>query len=442
MNEIRLMQRCLQLAGSALGQTYPNPMVGCVLTYQNRIIAQGLHHKAGAPHAEVNAIRQVTDPDVLANSTLFVSLEPCSHYGKTPPCTELVLSKGIKKIVVGTPDPFEKVAGKGIQRLTEQGCEVKVGVLQRECQWLNRRFITFHTKKRPYILLKWAQTPERFIAPLSKAQQRPVWITNQLSRQLVHKWRTQEQAILVGARTVLHDNPALTARDWVGTNPIRIVVDARRSTLHADWAVWSAGRAFLISGEDVGSSESENQSQARGMKFSDVQKQSRGGELKFSDGMNQSEKSLLNFSDGKNQREESLLKFSDGVNQSEKSPLKFSDGVNQNEKSLLKFSGRVNQVGKSLLKFSDGWKNIQIDFSQPIAPQICEALYAEGIQSVLIEGGRHTLQQFIDANLWDEARVFTGKSLFRDGIPAPDFPFLPNETQNIAGDTLSTYYNL
>ena len=274
----------------------------------------------------------------------------------------------------------------------------------------------------------------------------------------------------MGARTVLHDNPALTARDWVGTNPIRIVVDARRSTLHTDWAVWSTGRAFLISGEDVGNSESENQNQARGVKFSDVQKQSRGVELNFSDEANQSEDSLLKFSDGANQSEDSLLRFSEGgnqseksslkfservnqsgksllkfsdeVNQNEKSLLKFSDGVNQNEKSLLKFSDGVIQNEKSLLKFSDEWKNIQIDFSQPIAPQICEALYAEGIQSVLIEGGRHTLQQFIDANLWDEARVFTGKSLFRDGIPAPDFPFLPNEIQNIAGDTLSTYYNL
>lgn len=218
------IKRCLQLAQNGLGTTYPNPLVGSVIVCDGKIIGEGWHQKSGEAHAEVNAINSVSDKELLKNSALYVNLEPCSHFGKTPPCADLIIKHQIPKVVIGTIDPFAKVCGNGIAKLKEAGIEVEVGFLEKECNQLNKRFFTFHQKKRPYIILKWAQTQDGFIAPLHKDENRPVWISNQLSRQLVHQWRTQEQAILVGTNTVLQDNPKLNVRDVFGKSPIRIVI--------------------------------------------------------------------------------------------------------------------------------------------------------------------------------------------------------------------------
>lgn len=219
------MQRCIELAKNGLGSTYPNPLVGSVIVYDGKIIGEGWHRKAGEPHAEVNAVNSVKDKSLLQKATIYVSLEPCSHFGKTPPCCDLIIANKIPNVVIGTIDPFAKVAGNGIKRLIEAGKNVTIGILEDECNELNKRFFTFHQKKRPYIILKWAESADGFIAPLTKNEQKPVWITNQYSRQLVHKWRTEEQAILVGTQTILDDNPKLNARDFYGSNPIRIGID-------------------------------------------------------------------------------------------------------------------------------------------------------------------------------------------------------------------------
>ncbi len=221
------MSRCIQLAKNGLGTTYPNPLVGSVIVHDNKIIGEGWHYKAGLAHAEVNAIASVKNTEAFPEATIYVSLEPCSHFGKTPPCANLIIESGIKKVVVGSTDPNPQVAGRGIKKLIEAGCQVTVGVLEAECSMLNKRFFTFHQKKRPYIFLKWAETADGFIAPKKETRKetKPVWITNKYARQLVHKMRSEEQAILVGTTTVLQDNPSLTVRDWAGKNPIRIIID-------------------------------------------------------------------------------------------------------------------------------------------------------------------------------------------------------------------------
>src|SRR5574343_699736 len=188
------MKRCIELAKNGLGTTYPNPLVGSVIVHEGKIIGEGWHRKAGEPHAEVNAVNSVKNQSLLKESTIYVSLEPCSHYGKTPPCCDLIIAHKIPIVVIGTIDPFSKVAGTGIQRLIESVCEVIVGVLEKECLELNKRFFTFHNKKRPYIILKWAESRDGFIAPLTKDIKAPVWISNEYSRQLVHQWRAEEQA--------------------------------------------------------------------------------------------------------------------------------------------------------------------------------------------------------------------------------------------------------
>lgn len=202
-------------------------MVGSVIVYKDRIIGEGWHYKAGQPHAEVNAIDSVTNSALLKDATIYVNLEPCNHYGKTPPCSNLIIEKGIKKVVIGSRDPNPKVAGSGIQKLKDAGCEAVVGVLEKECHALNKRFFTFQTKKRPYIFLKWAQTENGFIAPEQRGKKQPVWITSRYSRQLVHQMRAEEQAILVGTNTVIEDNPGLTTREWEGNSPTRIVLDRK-----------------------------------------------------------------------------------------------------------------------------------------------------------------------------------------------------------------------
>jgi diaminohydroxyphosphoribosylaminopyrimidine deaminase/5-amino-6-(5-phosphoribosylamino)uracil reductase len=217
------MQRCLGLAALGAGHVAPNPMVGSVLVYEDRIIGEGYHQLYGKAHAEVNCINSVAEADreLIERSTIYVSLEPCAHHGKTPPCADLIVEKRIPRVVVGCRDPFPQVNGKGIEKLKAAGIDVKLGILEAECKQLNRRFFTFHTLHRPYVLLKWAQSANGYIA---RAGERTA-ISNEYTNRLVHKWRSEETAILVGPRTALIDDPALTTRLWTGPDPIRLVID-------------------------------------------------------------------------------------------------------------------------------------------------------------------------------------------------------------------------
>jgi diaminohydroxyphosphoribosylaminopyrimidine deaminase/5-amino-6-(5-phosphoribosylamino)uracil reductase len=220
------MQRALELAAKGIGLVEPNPMVGCVIVVDGKIIAEGFHHVFGGPHAEVVAIQKVEDKSLLLRATLYVTLEPCAHHGKTPPCADLIVSCGIPKVVIACRDPFEAVNGKGIDRLTAAGIEVITGVLEKEARHLNRRFFTFHTQKRPYILLKWAQSLDGFIDQKRLHEtDLPARVSGDESRVLVHRWRTEEMAIMVGKNTALLDNPQLTAREYFGRQPVRIVLD-------------------------------------------------------------------------------------------------------------------------------------------------------------------------------------------------------------------------
>jgi diaminohydroxyphosphoribosylaminopyrimidine deaminase/5-amino-6-(5-phosphoribosylamino)uracil reductase len=335
----KYIKRCLELAKNGLGTTYPNPMVGSVIVFDNKIIGEGWHKKAGGPHAEVNAVNSVKDKSLLKKATIYVSLEPCSHFGKTPPCCDLIIENKIPNVVIGTVDPNIKVAGNGIKKLIEAGTNVSVGFLEEECNELNKRFFTFHQKKRPYIILKWAESQDGFIAPISKTEAKPVWITNPYSRQLVHKWRSEEQAILVGTQTVIDDNPKLDTRDWAGSNPIRIILD-------------------------------QNNRIPNNCNIFDNQV-----------------KSII------------ICKTSDKDN-------------------------KENCIFEN------------IDFEQNIAQQLSELLYKHQIQSVIIEGGRQTLQTFIDENIWDEARVFIGKTSFQEGTKAPLFTKINSKKTSIDGDEL------
>ena len=221
----KYIKRCIEIAKNGIVAAMPNPSVGAVIVHNDTIISEGFTSAYGGNHAEVNAINSVIDKSMLSQSTIYVSLEPCSHFGKTPPCCDLIIANNIPNIVIGITDSNEKVAGNGIKKLIAAGKNVIIGVLEKECYESNKRFFTFHEKKRPYIILKWAETQNGFIAPLNKNEQKPVWITNDFSRQLVHKWRSEEQSILVGTQTVIDDNPELNVRNWTGLNPIRIVLD-------------------------------------------------------------------------------------------------------------------------------------------------------------------------------------------------------------------------
>ena len=320
------MKRCLELAKNGLGTTRPNPMVGSVIVYNDVIIGEGYTSPYGGSHAEVNAINSVSDKTLLNKATLYVSLEPCNHFGKTPPCSDLIVRHKIPKVVVGCVDPFDKVAGKGIEKLKNSGCEVIVGVLEEECIEVNKRFFTFHTKKRPYIILKWAETSDGFIDIIrtveNKEVAKPNWITNLYSRQLVHKWRAEEQAVLVGTNTALNDNPKLNVRHWAGKNPVRLVLD-RNLKIPTTYHLYDGSVKTLIL------TEKEQQATDKNLIYE------------------------------------------------------------------------------------------QVDFSDKLPEQICTLLYKHTIQSVLIEGGSQTLQTFIDAKLWDEARIFVGDVMFEKGIKAP-----------------------
>lgn len=230
-NDVKFIRRCLELAIKAEGMTYPNPMVGSVIVCNGRVIGEGYHLKAGGPHAEVRAVDSVVRKELLTSSTLYVNLEPCSHFGKTPPCADMIISKGIPRVVIGTSDTSDKVSGKGITKLMDAGCEVIIAVAEEECRRLNRRFFTFHEKKRPYITLKWAQSSDGFVDKERGENYRiePNWITGSTEKILVHKWRAAEQAILVGAGTIRADNPQLNVREWKGNNPVRIILSGSGS---------------------------------------------------------------------------------------------------------------------------------------------------------------------------------------------------------------------
>ena len=222
------MQRCIDLARKGIRSVAPNPMVGCVLVINNKIIGEGYHQFFGGPHAEVNAINNVLNTKALKKATLYVSLEPCSHMGKTAPCADLIIKKGIQNVVIGTRDPNPLVGGKGIEKLKNAGIEVEEGVLQDQCLELNKRFFTFHEKRRPYVILKWAQTLDGFLDRIREDNKQEVnWISAPETKTLVHKWRSEEQSILVGRNTILNDNPSLTVREYGGTNPIRLVIDSQ-----------------------------------------------------------------------------------------------------------------------------------------------------------------------------------------------------------------------
>lgn len=348
----KYIKRCIELAKNGLGTTYPNPMVGSVIVHDGKIIGEGWHRKAGEPHAEVNAVNSVKDKSLLSKSTIYVSLEPCSHFGKTPPCCDLIIANKIPNVVIGTIDPFAKVAGNGIKKLMEAGINVTVGILEDECNELNKRFFTFHQKKRPYIILKWAETSDRFIAPdehtrqaINDNQKKPVWITNPFSRQLVHKIRSQEHAILVGTQTVLDDNPKLDVRDWTGKNPTRIVLD-RTGKISEDYSVKDGKTKTIIITESQNFKNSEN----------------------------------------------------------------------------------------------IFYENCTFDSS--LAITVSDVLFKHEIQSVIIEGGRQTLQTFIDANLWDEALVFRGNVNFKKGKSAPNLSGNLIKKQAVLDDELLILRNV
>jgi diaminohydroxyphosphoribosylaminopyrimidine deaminase/5-amino-6-(5-phosphoribosylamino)uracil reductase len=228
MTDEQYMQRCLEIAELGMGYVSPNPMVGCVIVQGGKIIAEGYHRKFGEAHAEVNAVNAVFDnhPEdaatLLSDSTVYVNLEPCAHFGKTPPCADLLVKWGVKKVVIGNTDPFSDVNGKGIEKLKAAGIEVTSGILKAQCTALNRRFFTRVLEQRPYLILKWAETGNGYFAPKNTLQE---WISGPLAKKLVHKWRTEEDAILIGKHTATYDNPQLSAREWEGKNPIRIVID-------------------------------------------------------------------------------------------------------------------------------------------------------------------------------------------------------------------------
>ena len=221
------MHRCLQLAKLAAGNVAPNPMVGAVLVHDEKIIGEGYHEKFGGPHAEVNCLNSVKEEDKknISKSALYVSLEPCSHFGKTPPCTDLIIRNKIPKVIIGCKDLFKEVDGRGIKKLQDAGVQVVTGVLEEECRRINRRFFTFHQKQRPYIILKWAESADGKMAAGGIKTGQRTFISNDCSNRLVHKWRSEEASILVGTQTALLDNPSLTTRLWNGKDPIRLVID-------------------------------------------------------------------------------------------------------------------------------------------------------------------------------------------------------------------------
>jgi len=341
------MQRCLDLAALGRGMVAPNPMVGCVITDRNGVIlGEGFHQQYGGAHAEVNALQQTGCTSLPAGCTMYVNLEPCSHYGKTPPCTDAILRHGISRVVVGTPDPNPLVAGKGLGILGQAGCEVISGILEENCLWLNRRFFTFQHAHRPYIILKWARTRDGFldIIRTCESEPRPTWITGEEERVIVHKWRSEESAIMAGTRTLRADNPALNLRHFTGKQPLRIVPD-RKLTLD--------------------------------------------GSLKVLDGT------------------------SPTLVLTEQQPP----------------AGRAGLRYRRVASLDD-------------LSEVLNVLWEEQVLSVFVEGGAQLLKSFLDAGLWDEARVFTGYQQFCEGVAAPADPPAPLLSEhNFPHSQLRIYIN-
>jgi len=338
------MKRALFLASKGLASAMPNPSVGAVIVYKDTIIGEGYTSFFGGPHAEVQAINNVKDKNLLSESTLYVTLEPCSHFGKTPPCADLIVKHKIKHVVIGCTDPFVEVAGKGIEKLKNAGINVTVGILENECIASHRRFFTFHQKNRPYIILKWAESADGFIAPLIKDEQKPVWLSNTYSRQLTHKWRSEEMGILIGTNTVLEDNPSLTTREYFGKKPVRIYLDSKHKI----------NSTFTITNVDAKT-----------------------------------------------------------ICLTTKIPVK-----------------PIKNIMYKEINF-----NLLID-------EICRVCFEANLQSVIVEGGTYTLQQFIDKNIWDEARVFKCEPILKNGIEGPTLKSHRLYTQQkIANDTLVIYKN-
>jgi diaminohydroxyphosphoribosylaminopyrimidine deaminase/5-amino-6-(5-phosphoribosylamino)uracil reductase len=333
------IRRCIELAQKALGKTYPNPMVGSVIVHNGKIIGEGYHQKAGEPHAEINAINSVENKDLLKESTIYVSLEPCAHYGKTPPCALKIVETGFKKVVIGAMDSHDKVNGKGKKIIQDAGIEVVSGVLEEECLALNKRFFTYHEKNRPYIILKWAESADRF---MDKDFQ-PTQISNSLTKQFVHQLRSDEHSILIGTMTALRDNPSLTTREVKGRNPIRILIDIDLK-VPQDYHIFN----------------------------------------------NESETLVFN-------------------------------SLRDDESGNVKFikTSRENFIENLLKK-----------------------LHERQIQSVIIEGGSLVLQQFIDADLWDESIVIKNKNLLlENGTKAPKFNKTPFKEENFQDNSIEFYLN-
>lgn len=340
------MKRAIRLGRNGIGHAAPNPAVGALIVARDKVIGKGWTSPFGGPHAEVNAIHSVKEKSALAESTLYVTLEPCSHFGKTPPCTDLILRSGIPEVVIGLEDPFEKVAGRGIQKLIDAGISVKTGILEKECREHHKRFLSLHQKKRPYIVLKWAMSADGYIAPdpnLRAADPAPYWITNSAARTLVHKWRGEEQAILVGTRTALEDNPRLDTRLWEGKDPLRVVID-RNGKVPDNFFLKDGKTPTLVICETAGT------------------------------------------------------------------PL---DNVSYH----------------------------RLPFDNNLPSALCRLLSDLGISSILIEGGSMTLQTFIDAGLWDEARIFTGPGNFHEGLRAPQLSGCLLESRSIGNNQLTIYRN-
>lgn len=338
-DDIRFMQRALELAVLGRGAVSPNPMVGCVITHDGKIIGEGWHRKYGEAHAEVNAVNSVADKSLLPESTCYVTLEPCAHQGKTPPCADLLISMKVKRVVIAAVDSNPLVGGQGIGRMKAAGIQVETGCLEKEGLGLNVRFFTLIEKKRPYIILKWAQTSDGFVARTNFDSK---WISNEYSRSLVHQWRAEEDAILVGSNTAEYDNPTLNVRSWSGRNPLRILINRK---------------------------------------------------------------------------------------------LRLRDNLNLLDGSIptLVYNTIGNEKQQNLEK-------VKVD-EERFIHSLAEDLGRRKVQSLIVEGGSAVLRAFIEAGLWDEARVFTSSTEFGDGIKAPDITGKLISESNATGDELKIYRN-
>jgi diaminohydroxyphosphoribosylaminopyrimidine deaminase/5-amino-6-(5-phosphoribosylamino)uracil reductase len=338
------MRRCFELARKGLGMTRANPLVGAVIVKDDQIIGEGFHHEFGGPHAEVNAIRSVKDPSLLPEATLYCNLEPCSHYGKTPPCSMLIREKRFRRVVISNSDPFPSVNGKGIKQMQEAGVEVEVGCLEEEGRHLNRRFFHYVNYRRPYVILKWAQTADGYMDMEREEgeQEGPRWISNEICRTLVHKWRSEESAIMVGTNTVLSDNPSLNVRRWSGEDPVRVTLD-RNSRLPDSANIFDGTQETIV--------------------FTGVER---------------------------------------------------------------------NYTGKIQLVHADPSYEM-VD--------VMEELFDRQIVSVLVEGGAELHRTFFESGLWDEARVFTARMSFNQGVKAPEVLEKVDKTLYLGDTKLDIYIN-